>query len=302
MKHILIILTLFFVLINVQAQEAHFQVITCKGLVVYENSEGVAKEVVPGAKIMAEGNLTLSENSMVKIISKDRPQKLQTPGTYDLSELYFSSDKKSMSFTGKFWNYLMKGLSKADSKMAIKKYGNQSAVGGIKGFSSIAESEVKIISPVVGKVSGLPIVFEWEGEDTHFEIFNSKNAKIFEKTVATPSLELKQSDIDLSPGTYYWQVKSGDKTSPIIPFEYQPVDRTEMESKLSRITDYVEGDELEKSWIRAVVYEMEGYNYEAGKMYEALVKNNPDDLLIRKLYILYLASNGNTTEAEKLIE
>lgn len=302
MKQFLIILTLLFCIFNANAQEAHFQVITCKGLVVYENSDGSTKEVVPGTKIQAEGSLTLSENSMVKIISKDRPQKLQAPGTYDLAELYFSSDKKSMSFTGKFWNYLMKGLNKSDSKSEIKKYGKQSAAGGVKGFNSVRESEVKITSPVVGKVSGLPIAFEWEGEKSVFKIFDTKNQVVFESAVSLPKIEIEESDIQLTPGTYYWQVSSGGKTSPIIPFEYQPVENSQIESQLSRITDYVEGDELEKSWIRAVVYEMEGYNYEAGQMYKALIDAHPEDLLIRKLYIMYLAKNGNTLEAQKLIE
>lgn len=302
MKQFLFSLVFLLSFFGAMAQDAFFQVITCKGTVIYENDQGVSKEVVPGTKIEAKGSLTVSENSMVKIICKDRPQKLQTPGTYDLSELYFSSDKKSMSFTGKFWNYLMKGLYSSDSKAEISKYGNQSAAGGIKGFSSIASSEVKILSPVVGKVSSLPIEFEWEGENSNFRILDSKNQVVLEKTMKNPKLKVTNADIKLYPGTYYWQVKNGEKTSPIIPFEYQPIENSKIESKLERITDYVEGDELEKSWIRAVVYEMEDYNYEAGKMYLSLINAHPDDLLIRKLYIMYLAKNGKTNEAKKLIK
>ena len=302
MKSFVVGFFLLLIALNIDAQDAFFQVITCRGTVVYEGVEGKEKEVVPGAKIPAEGNLKLGQESMVKIICKDRPQKLQTPGTYDLSELYYSSDKKSMSFTGKFWNYLMKGLQSSDSKAEIKKYGYQSAAGGIKGFSSIANSEVEINSPVVGKVSRLPILFDWEGEACQFLMFDEKNEIVLDKVIEGSEYELLKAHLDIVPGLYYWQIKCGDKTSPIIPFEYQPLEVSKIESKLSRITDYVEGEDMEKSWIRAVVYEMEDYTYEAGQMYQSLLENYPDDLLIKKLYIMYLAKNGSVEKAEKLID
>lgn len=302
MKQIIVFLFILLTAASVYAQENYFQVITCKGSVLYAGEEDGERTVVPGARIPAQGNLILSDGSMVKIISKDRPQKLQAPGTYDLSELYYASDKKSMSFTGKFWNYLMKGLHSSDSKSDIKKYGKQSASGGIKGFNTLASSEVKILSPVVGKISKLPIHFEWQGQSAQFKIIDSKNAIVLEKETSDEGITLSTTDIDLLPGTYYWQVVVNDRTSPIIPFEYQPLAESNMGSKLSRITDYVEGSELEKSWIRAVVYEMEGYIYEAGLMYNQLVADNADNLLIKKLYILYLARNGNIAKAETLMD
>ena len=73
-----------------------------------------------------------------------------------------------------------------------------------------------------------------------------------------------------------------------------------MKAKLGRISDYVEGDSLEKSWIEAVVYEMEGYEYEAGLKYENLMSSNPNHLLFKKLYVHYLAKTGNVENAIKL--
>ena len=80
------------------------------------------------------------------------------------------------------------------------------------------------------------------------------------------------------------------------------VDEAKMKSKLERITDYVEGDEIEKKWMEAVVYEMEGYIYEAGNLYLKLQKEHPDNLLIRKLYILYLARNVDIESAQEIMK
>ena len=54
MKRLIFSILLGLISITVIAQEAYFQVITCKGVVVFEGMDGETKTVIPGSKIPAE--------------------------------------------------------------------------------------------------------------------------------------------------------------------------------------------------------------------------------------------------------
>lgn len=297
MKFKIIVLLFVFSVAIGNAQDNFFRVITCKGEVYHIDESDNKSIVVPGSKIEASGKLVLNEGSMIKIISKDRPQKLQSEGTYDLKELYYSGDVNSMSFTGKFWNYLMEGLQKSDSKDDLKKYGNQLAAGGIKGYNKSSNQGIEIVSPIYGKITSTPLQFEWKTEDEYtgkysLVIYDSQKTEIYKQETSNISAQISHQDLQFSQGTYFWKVTGKDISTQLIPFQFDPLSEDKIAKKLNRISDYVEGDELEKSWITAVVFEMEGYDYNAGLKYKDLVEAYPNHLLFKRLYALHLVKMG----------
>ena len=304
MKQLAVIILSVLLSFNALSQNDYFTVITIKGNVQHESKEGDLSQVVPGAKISVEGKLHLEDKSMIKIISGKRPQKLQTKGIYDLQELYFSDDKKSMSFTGKFWKYLTEGLEKTDTKENLRAYGSKLVAGGIKGYNSTATSEIPLLSPIVGDIAIGDLTFKWQPTDksksSTLIIKTATGDVLAEETTSASELTLNMSELGAKAGQYHWSVTNSDKISSIVNFNYVP--SPDISTRLSRITDYVEGDASEKQWIEAVVLDMEGRHYEASLILQALIAKKPNQLLYKKLYALNQVRLGNLDKAAATID
>ena len=117
----ILIVIIVFTQLNVSAQDDQFRVISCTGNITHNFNDEVVR-VLSGAKIKPEGKLILGDGSRVKLICKDRPYTIHEKGEYDLVKIYSGSANQSMSFTGKFWNFIMDGLRKSDSKSDLKAY------------------------------------------------------------------------------------------------------------------------------------------------------------------------------------
>ena len=282
---------LFLAILNVSiGQKAYFRVITVKGDVMHLTENGQSS-IVPGTKLPIEGKLRIADGAMIKVITNDRSTKLQTPGEYSLEELHLSSNKKSMSFTGKFWKYLTDGLKNSDSKKELKAYGEKLVAGGIKGYSKSSD-QINTTSPIFGKVYSRLLSFEWEDKTgVTFILKNESGEIVHSKKVKGPEFTLDMKKLNLGFGHYSWLVESSKKKSEMLHFEF--VSAHHIDNKLVRIKDYVEGNEDEKLWIKAIVLEMDGYYYDSNKILETLVENDPNNLFYNKLIALNNVKVGN---------
>lgn len=288
----------------VYGQSSQFRVISCTGDVTHKMASSEDRKIVPGASIKPQGSLILGDNSSIKIICSDKPQVLSEAGEYDLSQLYDDGTSKSMSFTGKFWNFIMDGLKKSDSEDDLLEYHKEymSVTGGVKGYSP-AESALNFISPLSGNLESSIVELKWN-DPKNSGIYNiTVRVEEGDKQVLTVNLKRPVYTIDLSK----YGVSEGQQVFLSVSHElayqnelsliYKPINQKKIDRKLSSLIDYEKGSDKEKAWMQATIYEMEGYNTKASNMYEDLVKLYPEDGYIQKLNHLFLV---RTNQMKKL--
>jgi hypothetical protein len=260
-------------------------------------------KVVSGAKIKPEGKLILEDGSRVKLICKDRPYTIHEEGEYDLVQIYSGSANQSMSFTGKFWNFIMDGLRKSDSKSDLKAYHKKYSTvsGGIKGYSS-KNGEIKLTNPYSGKITHCNLQIEWadtssvkrNGADYTISILNADDRfVVFKKEVNGTGYLLKENECNMILGNnYYIRVENACKSFDEISLEYVQMDTAKVNRRLSSLLDYDKSSPIEKQWMRATVLEMEGYVIDADAIYKNLLSENQNDGFVNKLYNLFLTRNN----------
>ena len=298
----ILIVIIVFTQLNVSAQDDQFRVISCTGNITHNFNDEVVR-VLSGAKIKPEGKLILGDGSRVKLICKDRPYTIHEKGEYDLVKIYSGSANQSMSFTGKFWNFIMDGLRKSDSKSDLKAYRKKYSTvsGGIKGYSS-KNGEIKITNPYSGKITHCSMQINWadsssvkrNGEDYTISIINADDRYIvFKREVAGTGYLLKESECNMILGNnYYIRVEGASESFDEISLEYVQMDTAKVNRRLSSLLDFDKSSPIEKQWMRATVLEMEGYVIDADAIYKDLLSKNLNDGFVNKLYNLFLTRNN----------
>lgn len=286
----------------VKAQDDQFRVISCSGKITHVTKDKEVK-VVSGAKIKPEGVLILDSNSKVKLICKDKPYTIHEKGEYDLVEIYTGSANQSMTFTGKFWNFIMDGLRKSDSKTDLKAYHKKytTVSGGIKGYAS-KNGDIKLSNPYAGKITHCDLQVEWKdsrakNEKSNVYTISVLNADdkfaVFKKEVDNSAYHLQQDECNMILGyNYYIRVEDNGGSFDEVLLEYVQMDTSKVNRRLNSLLDYEYSSEKEKKWMRATVLEMEGYVIEADTIYKELLSKNKDDGFVNKLYNLFLTRNN----------
>lgn len=286
--------------------QEEFRVISCSGQAEhYHQSDTSSTVIIPGNKILPQGTLVIKENCQIKLISNDKPLVIDEPGEYDLEALYQGSISQSMSFTGKFWKFVVDGLKQSDSKKDIKKYHqNYLAVsGGIKGYSE-ENDLIQINSPLTGKITPSDLKITWTSdiEDVFWiEILNAKDRSLVARVNTTGRDAMINAKTLESGKDYYIKVLTQDTISSEVKVSCITLDEENYNMKLESLVDYNTADALEKEWMKAVVLEIIEYPTEASIIYEQLLKEDQDNILIKKLYTLFLTRNNQLQRANQLI-
>lgn len=279
------------------SQDPQFRVISCSGDIQHVVNDQKS-QVSPGNKISPEGTLVLKEEAKIKLICKDTPYTIEKPGEYKLDELYNGSVQKSMSFTGKFWNFIMDGLKKSDSDKELKQYQKEylSVQGGVKGYAE--GSTWQLITPIQGKVSSNNIILKWKKESRNEGIkvsILSKDDyyKVCDIDAEDTQIQFSASDCNLVLGNSYYIVFE-DASEKRVEYEmsYVEIDQDKIERRLNSLIDFNKADEREREWMKAVIFEMESFNYEANLIYKKLISEFPNDGFIRKMHLLFLIRNN----------
>lgn len=301
------LLSLSLLSVSLFAQGAQFRVISSQGEVKHQTKDGeIVEDIIAGSKLEAVGTLILEENAVVKIICRDKPQIINQAGMYDLEELFSKTAKKSMSFTGRFWKFIMDGLTNSDSKDDIKKYHKNymSVSGGIKGYTS-TDSGLRIASPYAGKIISSDFSVSWESEkEGPYSIYlftASEREQLFSSETEMTQIDFSSSDYELTPGyDYYLRIQSADGSYDEILLQMVTMDEERINRRLNSLVDYEAADELEKKWMLAIVLEMEGFQNESSRIYQELIEMSPEDGFIKKNYLLFLARNNQLETVNSL--
>ncbi len=290
---------------ELNAQEAQFRIISCRGDVKVRLPDAKELKIYPGDKLQPEGVLLVGQNGYLKLICRDKPHYFDEEGEFKLSELYTSSMQQSMSFTGKFWSFIMEGLKNSDSKEDLVSYHKNymSVSGGVKGYSN-GNDKIRIISPLAGKLSNEGYKVEWSSNNGNPYTISVEDAKtreeIFQVQTSNSKYSINKGDIDWQEGSsYFLKVSDSDGNQAEISFKFQSIQESKIQAKLESLIDYKDSGDLEKKWMRAVVLEMQDYRHEAELTYQGLLSDFPEDKLVKKMYNSFLA---RTDQLSKLVD
>ena len=308
-------LTCFFA----QAQESAIIVLSIKGQIEYmKDQSSEMQRLLPGMKISPSGAIKLADASKVSLLHHGKYIQLDEAGAYDLNTLIKKNDKAlSMNFAGRFWNFVSDGLSHSDDKEDLNEYNEKllSVAGGVQGFA-LDEPALKTIMPAGGKIGTDIVTFNWKRSKNpsvfyHFKIQHvDDEALVFKAVLRDTSITLDFGQLVFHPEEMYeWWVEeeivgqeNEMKSSDLRLFEYNPNGNKIYSKEAAQINEYKKADDFDKKWMEAIVMEQEDFVYDAYDRYSNLLLQNPDNLLIKKLFAAFLTRQGLTQEGEKLLE
>lgn len=285
----------FFCMLGIStAQE--FIVISCNGHVHHMMAEDtIPYKIRAGDKISASGKLKLDENASIKLICNERPQTFSDVEEVDLEEVYSEISTQSISFTGRFWNFIVDGLKSSDSDKDLKEYHSEylNIKGGIKGYSGTNEI-IKIMQPFGGVITGSKMPVAWnsknmEGIFTVSILDKSDRNIVYENKTKSRdlSISLKELGLERNDRQYYLRISDDDCNYSEVEFQYSVLDSNTIDKKLNSIIEYQNAEDKEKAWMRATVLEMQGYLVDADELFRQLITDYPSDNYIQKLYLLF---------------
>lgn len=289
-------LTILLLAFTVSLQAQEFRVISAKGHVQFllEGTEQTQK-VIPGQKLNAKGKLILEEGESIRILCKDKPHHITSPGVHDLWPLYEATNKKSMSYTSRFWNFVVDGLKSSDSPDDLKAYhaSNLSVSGGIKGYSTsrCTRQEASWLSPITGKIRTLVVPIQTENIEADSFVLYRGETKL-------TSYNGSISEIDLEPYAKrttdeFFKLKLYSKDCNLVKeVSIKDYSDEEVTQRLESISGWEDASELDKKWMRATVLEMKGFHSEAYGIYQNLLKEDPNNELVSRLFNLFLVRNN----------
>lgn len=282
-------------------------IMSSKGEAYYSPEDGKENiPIIPGLRLPIKGSLFLNEEARVRILSQSRSKLLNGPGRYAMNDLISKKVIKSMSFTSRFWNFVIEGMgSKEDKKDLVKYHRDYMEIhGGVKGYISTSEF-CTLLNPIGGKIASDDMIFTWDCLDSMslitFRMMDESRKVLYEHQTQDQSLEISMSDIGGNVGeTYIWLIDNGvNQTESSI--EYKPHKNAEILEKLLYVEDYMGASDSEKSWMKAVVLEMENYPYEADKIYQEVLLSDGDNYFIKDHYAMFLSRLGRIKEAKSVL-
>lgn len=301
MKNKLLFLLFLLASANISfAQEDSFIIISTSGEVILETDENDDKtKIVAGAKIPAVGKLILSDGASVKFICNERPHNFNGPTVIDLNEIYTGDANQSMSFTGRFWNFIVDGLKNSDSDADLEEYHREylNITGGIKGYSE-DNKELSFLLPFPGIITQDHFLVSWKSTSDYDKVnlsFQTMNDRtlVFQRSAINQYTKVNLEEIGLTRGnSYYLSLEDIDDNKTEIVIHFKELDLIFIDNRLNSLIGYHEASEKEKLWMKATVLEMENYMMDANNIYIDLLELYPEDNYIKKLYKLFLTRNN----------
>ncbi len=319
MKIYLLTFTVFMLFgFSSKAQNSSILVLNVKGQVDYLKDQSSTKErLLPGMKISGSGALELKEEARVNLLYNGKRIQLDKQGAYDIKTLIEKNDKAlSMSFAGRFWDFVNDGLSHSDDTESLNKYEERllAVTGGVQGFA-MGESRAQTIMPATGYIGANIVTFNWHSIKTpavfyQFKIYLVEQEElVFQAITRDTSLTLDFSQLVFHPNnSYEWQIETESQNkseagenevekSDFRTFEYMPNIDELIAEKTAKIEEYADADAFEKKWMEAIVMEQEGFIYDAYNRYNDLRLQSPENLLVKKLFASFLVRQGLTQQA-----
>jgi len=287
------------------AQFPDYYVYLVKGAVTVRRTGANPVQIKQHDLIYDDDEVALTRGAEVTLVDKDANFILlkSPPQSYKASTLTkVSSRRKTDDITAKYLKLLWSELLDPNEDYTKFREENLTVLAGSvsRGNSNCGN----LIFPVNGlKTSEDTIHFTWlqtspSSSYTLF-IYDGEGKEVIKMHVKdTQSLIVKRQISEAKPGKYYWIVKSNDGTcEDEIPPYFELMTR-ENEDKLVTSLIANNGDTVLESRLQIIdKLEKKALIYPILHYYANLVNNNPNDIALRKSYVLFLLKYGFNKEA-----
>lgn len=312
MKNIIVLFLTLILATQTMAQDNSIIVLSCQGESKYAPEDGSEDiKLLPGLELPISGTVFIGEESRVKVIVNQKSVILSGPGRYLISDIHASNTKKSMSFSSRFWKFVVSGMGSTNDRKDLIKYHREfmQSHGGVKGFSEEG-GDIVLAKVIRGKIAIDKVYFAWSTKDfegpCEFSLLDAKRNVVFSNITEDNHLTVDLNETGLSFGSYYtWKVNykiDGKTYNSELEFQYVPHKQSEILEKLLFLDDYLKANDREKRWMKAVMLEMEEYFYEADLEFRELLKNDSNNLFLQKSYALFLVRQNRVHAATDAIQ
>ncbi len=314
----LLLVTFFLLTIHLlYPQDASFMILNTSADdgIIYSDKGEDKQPVFSGTNLPAKGQLLLKEGTWVNVLFEGQKKRLTGPQVFNLPALAqkIKSENKS-SFFSRFWVFLSNAVSRTNTNSNLEEYHQEfmNARAAVEGFGA---RKYEIGTPFyLSEVIGVDqLAFKWDSIATlkgtyTFSIQSREEVPILKATTLNNQLTLDLSELHLNQGEVYeWKVTAikPDSTyaySASMPFSYEPETVDAFIAKVKRHDNYQDFEDQEQQLF--VLHELgrQSFRYDAYHYYTELLRENPDNLLIKKLFAAFLAENNALEEAKSVLK
>ncbi len=306
----LLIIILLALMPAVACSKSGLKVLSCSGDIDFrEKTHSTWKTLKTGENLDNQDVIRVGTGSKVNLLREDgRYVSISTPGEYDVEDIIGKMNGKSNGFTGRFLSSVYHTLSSNTDYFRDNKYNKGNALSGIvlrnyQGFFPIRY-------PVSSYFISNKVTFAWYRKDTvgayTFRIKDMFDKEVYSQVVQDTAIELNLKTIGLAEGSFYfWQIANSCGKSDEYYICRLPEDRSEsIRDTIARIGDEFMGKDNQtlEYLAKARYFEDNDLLYDAYIAYRLLADSNPNDMDMKKHFVLFLLRHNLMQEAHANLE
>ena len=340
MKHFLLLagILLFAGLLPAQPDDFPAVIISSKGKVQYAAADNALNlKVAPGAVVKKTGTLKIKGNGSAVVYCNGRLQQLKGKGTYALPEV-FKGGLASLNFDPEFGKYVRASVEFAGGKQSGDGWGTvvtdpkkggdgwgtvvTDPKKGGDGWGTVVTDPKKggdgwggtganiILILPFGKLAPGVIQFVWSrpaGANTYqLEILDENDKSLHSATVADTFASVDLQKLNLTPNRIYsWKVSVPGNPSLVSSLREftlsSPEAQAEATKRATGSSTYRDGSPTLRGMMEAIALEKAEWYNAAGQQYETLLKQYPNDNMLRMMCSAFWMRYGLEPKAKAVM-
>ena len=313
----LLLVTLFFGMVNLlSSQKDEFVILytsTDEGI-VYTDAAKEKQPVFSGINLPVEGQLFLEDGTWMNILFNGQKRRLEGPKVFKLEALADQINSKSKpTFLSRFWTFLSNSISRTNTNDQLEEYHQEfmQARAAVEGFAN-RKYEIQVPSYLGEIIGSSSVVFNWDSIATlkgtyTFRMQSRDEIPVMEVTTKTNRLTIELAELNLKEGVVYeWKVlaikpNGSYAYSPSVAFSYEPIAAQKYIQRLRDHENMQDLEELEQQLFILHELDRRQFHYNAYQTYKQMLEEDPEDLLMRKLFAAFLTKNNALKEAKSIL-
>ena len=340
MKHSLLLagILLFAGLLPAQPDDFPAVIISSKGKVQYAAADNALNlKVAPGAVVKKTGTLKIKGNGSAVVYCNGRLQQLKGKGTYALPEV-FKGGLASLNFDPEFGKYVRASVEFAGGKQSGDGWGTvvtdpkkggdgwgtvvTDPKKGGDGWGTVVTDPKKggdgwggtganiILILPFGKLAPGVVPFVWSrpaGANTYqLEILDENGKSLHSATVADTFASVDLQKLNLTPNRIYsWKVSVPGNPSLVSSLREftlsSPEAQVEATKRATGSSTYRDGSPALRGMMEAIALEKAEWYNAAGQQYETVLKQYPNDNMLRMMCSAFWMRYGLEPKAKAVM-